>query len=139
MVEYKMDERDGQPKLMEINGRFWGSLQLASDAGLNFPLLLYRLACGEQVLPQLTYRSHVKSRWLLGDLDQLWIRMKSSHKYQGASRKRALINFLRFYEPDLHYEIFRLEDPVPGWYEWREYMAIVLRQAVSRKTEAHAH
>lgn len=28
MVEYKLDERTGVPALMEINGRFWGSLQL---------------------------------------------------------------------------------------------------------------
>ena len=33
MVEFKRDLRDGVPKLMEINGRFWGSLQLAIDAG----------------------------------------------------------------------------------------------------------
>ena len=37
MVEFKHDERDGVPKLMEINGRFWGSLQLAIDAGVDFP------------------------------------------------------------------------------------------------------
>jgi predicted ATP-grasp superfamily ATP-dependent carboligase len=139
MVEYKVDGRDGQPKLMEINGRFWGSLQLANDAGLNFPLLFYRLACGGRVLPQFTYRNYVKSRWLLGDLDQLWIRMKNAHSSQGSSRKRALINFLKFYEPDLHYEVFRFEDPAPGWYEWREYLAFLLRQIVSRKAEAHAH
>lgn len=24
MVEYKVDERSGEPVLMEINGRFWG-------------------------------------------------------------------------------------------------------------------
>ena len=37
MVEFKRDARDGVPKLMEINGRFWGSLQLAIDAGVDFP------------------------------------------------------------------------------------------------------
>ena len=26
MVEFKLDEKDGMSKLMEINGRFWGSL-----------------------------------------------------------------------------------------------------------------
>ena len=37
MVEYKLDERTGTPYLMEVNGRFWGSLQLAIDAGVDFP------------------------------------------------------------------------------------------------------
>jgi predicted ATP-grasp superfamily ATP-dependent carboligase len=37
MVEFKQDERDGIPKLMEINGRFWDSLQPPFDAGVDFP------------------------------------------------------------------------------------------------------
>ncbi len=46
MVEYKIDERTGTPILMEINGRFWGSLQLAVDAGVDFPRLLIECAEG---------------------------------------------------------------------------------------------
>jgi predicted ATP-grasp superfamily ATP-dependent carboligase len=37
MVEYKVDPKSGQTWLMEINGRFWGSLQMAVDAGVDFP------------------------------------------------------------------------------------------------------
>jgi predicted ATP-grasp superfamily ATP-dependent carboligase len=40
MVEFKIDPRDGQPKLIEINPRFWGSLELAIAAGVDFPNLL---------------------------------------------------------------------------------------------------
>src|SRR5205085_6819270 len=40
MVEYKHDLRSGATVLMEVNGRFWGSLQLAVDAGVDFPFLL---------------------------------------------------------------------------------------------------
>jgi hypothetical protein len=36
MVEFK-DDGVNPPCLMEINGRFWGSLQLAIDAGVDFP------------------------------------------------------------------------------------------------------
>lgn len=39
MVEWKVDLRDGRPKLMEINPRFWGSLELAVRSGVNFPSL----------------------------------------------------------------------------------------------------
>ena len=61
---------------MEVNGRFWGSLQLALDAGLNFPYLLYQLAAGEAPeLPPNGYRIGVKSRWLLGDVDNLIARL----------------------------------------------------------------
>ena len=36
MVEFKVERDTGIPRLMEINGRFWGSLQLALDAGVEF-------------------------------------------------------------------------------------------------------
>ena len=38
MLEFKRDARDGVSKLLEINGRFWGSLQLAVDSGVDFPV-----------------------------------------------------------------------------------------------------
>jgi len=46
MVEFKQDA-DSEFRLMEINPRFWGSLPLAIAAGVDFPLLLARLAAGE--------------------------------------------------------------------------------------------
>lgn len=132
MVEFKIDRRDGLPKLMEVNGRFWGSLQLAIDAGVNFPLLLYRLASGENVTPQFHYRVGVKSRWLLGDLDHLLITMKTSGHANGLpqppySKLKALLQFLKLYERDLHYETLRLDDTRPGWFESRSYLRGVLK------------
>ena len=36
MAEFKVDPRDGIPKLMEVNPRFWGSLHLAIISGVDF-------------------------------------------------------------------------------------------------------
>ena len=36
MVEYKRVASQADPVLMEINGRFWGSLALSSRAGMRF-------------------------------------------------------------------------------------------------------
>jgi biotin carboxylase len=132
MVEFKIDQRDGQPKLMEVNGRFWGSLQLAIDAGINFPLMLYRLGCGEDVPAQFGYKVGVKSRWLLGDLDNLFCQLTHSTQSNGfstrpASKFRACMDFLKFYEPNLHYEVWRLSDPNPGWFETKCYVRETLR------------
>ena len=128
MIEFKMDARDGLPKLMEVNGRFWGSLQLAIDAGLNFPLLLYRLACGENVRPEFDYKIGVKSGWLLGDLDQLLIRLtRSGNGLPEGSKLKACAEFVKFRERDLHYEVFRRDDPRPGWFELKSYMREILR------------
>jgi predicted ATP-grasp superfamily ATP-dependent carboligase len=131
MVEFKMDGRDGKPKLMEVNGRFWGSLQLAIDSGVNFPLMLYRLACGENVPAQLRYRVGVKSRWLLGDLDHLLITLRNPAGRNGSaspSKLRAVIQFMKFYEPGIRYEVLRLNDPRPGWFESKTYLQTMLKK-----------
>jgi predicted ATP-grasp superfamily ATP-dependent carboligase len=38
MVEFKRSDRDGRLYLMEINPKFWGSLDLAIQSGCNFPV-----------------------------------------------------------------------------------------------------
>ena len=132
MVEYKFDTRDGEAKLMEVNGRFWGSLQLAIDAGIDFPAIYYRLSCGEDVPPQLEYRAGVKSRWLLGDLDSLVTRLRSSEQqqrlyYSPVSRLRACADFCHFFGKDLHYDVLSIRDLGPGWQELKQYIPLNLR------------
>jgi hypothetical protein len=76
MVEFKRDAASGVPYLMEINGRFWGSLQLAVDAGVDFPALFVRAALGEAVEPVTAYRTGIRSRWWWGDVDHLLARLR---------------------------------------------------------------
>ena len=65
MVEFKVDVRDGRPKLLEVNPRFWGSLHHAIVCGVDFPFLLCRLAMDGDVGRVGEYRIGVKSRSLL--------------------------------------------------------------------------
>ncbi|MBW2390367.1 MAG: ATP-grasp domain-containing protein [Deltaproteobacteria bacterium] len=44
MVEFKVDPARGEPVLMEVNPRFWGSVALAVASGVDFPLLYHRAA-----------------------------------------------------------------------------------------------
>jgi predicted ATP-grasp superfamily ATP-dependent carboligase len=143
MVEFKLDRRDARPKLMEVNGRFWGSLQLAIDAGMNFPHLLYRCAMGEEVPAQFDYKPGVKSRWLLGDLDHLLIKLTHARspngvQYSWGSRLAAGARFLKFYERNSRSEVQRLDDPAPGWYEVKSYVRDGLRRLIPRRREVHA-
>jgi predicted ATP-grasp superfamily ATP-dependent carboligase len=117
MVEYKMEARTGTPYLMEINGRFWGSLQLAIDAGVDFPNLLLALSHGQSPAPITEYRIGVRNRWWWGDVDHLLARfMKSDEELalppDRISRWRALGQFLRRRRGD-HNEILRSDDPKP--------------------------
>lgn len=41
MVEFRIS--NGVPYLMEMNGRFWGSIDLGIRSGLNYPVLLYEM------------------------------------------------------------------------------------------------
>jgi predicted ATP-grasp superfamily ATP-dependent carboligase len=105
MVEFKRDLRDGRPKLMEVNPRFWGSLALAVRAGVNFPLLLVRWARGETMGPRPEYALGVRARWLLpGDL---------LHFFANPNRFRLEPSFFRFREKNLHYDILDPRDPWP--------------------------
>jgi predicted ATP-grasp superfamily ATP-dependent carboligase len=78
MVEYKVDAQSGEAYLMEINGRLWGSLQLAIDAGVDFPALLVACAMGEDFEPVLEYRIGVRTWWEWGDADHLLARLRHS-------------------------------------------------------------
>lgn len=90
MVEFKVDRDSGVPYLVEVNGRFWGSLQLAVDAGVDFPFLTYQLAtAGRLESVERKYSVGVKSRWFLGDLDQLLLRLRKSDAQLGMQIGRA--------------------------------------------------
>jgi predicted ATP-grasp superfamily ATP-dependent carboligase len=69
MVEFKEDPRDGQFKIMEVNPRFWGSLQLPILSGVDFPYLLYKMEMNGDIEPVTKYQIGVRCRWLLpGDI-----------------------------------------------------------------------
>lgn len=127
MVEFKRNDRDGSLRLMEINGRFWGSLQLAIDAGVDFPALVARMAMGETVEPVLSYRVGVRTRWFLGDLDALLAILTRSraclHLPPGhPGRLRALSRILRPWQSGQRNEVMRPDDRGPGWLEIRQWL-----------------
>jgi predicted ATP-grasp superfamily ATP-dependent carboligase len=103
MVEFKYDPRDNQPKLLEINPRFWGSLELAIKAGVNFPYLLYKVVMDEEIEPVMKYKLGVRCRWLLpGDL---------CHFLANPKRFSLQPSFFKFY--GTAYDILSWRDPLP--------------------------
>ena len=122
MVEFKRDAGAGTAYLMEINGRLWGSLQLAIDAGVNFPLLLVQAAMSDDIRPVLSYDVGVQTRWELGDLDHLLTRLRRSPKAlnlppSAPSRWRAVAEFVGGFGPRNKQEVLRLTDPRPFVHE----------------------
>lgn len=101
-VEFKRDERDGEPKLMEINPRFWGTLDLAVRAGIDFPTLAVRLALDGDVEPCFDYRAGLRCRWL------------------DDSNPSSIFDVLRPGRNEV--TDFRWFDPGPQLYRWRGWL-----------------
>lgn len=102
MVEFRLDERDGVPKLLEINPRLWGSLQLAVLSGVDFPYLMYKLATDGDVEPVFDYKAGVRCRWLIpGDF---------MHMVTNPERFSALRGFMARTDGD---DIISIGDPLP--------------------------
>jgi len=122
MVEFKQDSLKDDYKLMEINGRFWGSLQLAIDAGVNFPLMATRIAVKEEVAPITNYKIGIQTRWLMGDLDSLLKRIFANDKNLNLpdkfpGRLKYLLSFLKFWGKRMNYEVLKLDDIKPWLFE----------------------
>src|SRR5437867_4505413 len=66
MVEFR-DDGTGPPCLIEVNGRFWGSLELDVRSGVDFPNLWARVLHGGRVEAPADYQTGVTLRWLWGD------------------------------------------------------------------------
>jgi predicted ATP-grasp superfamily ATP-dependent carboligase len=126
MVELKVDEATGTPYLMEINGRFWGSLQLAIDAGVDFPALLLDAAAGKPLGPLPVYRAGVRSRWWWGEVDHVIARLRRSPAElalpPGAPGRLAAVAELATPRRGDRGEIFRFSDPRPAWRETLDWI-----------------
>jgi len=119
MAEFKVTP-DGKPYLMEVNGRFWGSLQLAIDAGVDFPWLLYQLATGRDVESVNGYVIGVKSRWLWGDFKRLCKVLACSELPPGLRfprRMRSIFQFFNFFDSRTRCEESRWHDLKPLFHE----------------------
>ncbi|WP_334013434.1 carboxylate--amine ligase [Alteromonas sp. S167] len=122
MIEYRV-ARDGTPHLMEINTRLWGSLQLAIDAGVDFPSLLLDGEDGKELTPITNYKKRIQLRWLLGDLDNLYLTLKDPVFSPNEKLKRVL----QFFTPKIFnrkHEVNRLSDLKPFLYELKKYVGI---------------
>ena len=115
MVEFRRAP-DGRAVLMEVNPRLWGSVQLAIDAGADFPALAVALHRGEPI-PTVEPRLGVRTRWLLGDLDHLLIglRRPQIRRQTGRGVARLLLDFLRSFADTSREEILRPDD-------WRPFL-----------------
>jgi D-aspartate ligase len=107
-MEYKRDERDGQFRLLDVNGRTWGYHSIGRLAGVDFPYLLF-----EDQINGLIEASRGKAgvRWirLLTDLPTGFVSI-----LHGQTKVKDYLRSLRQFDEDA---VFSREDPIPGLLE----------------------
>ena len=129
MVEFREDSLTGDVVLMEVNGRFWGSLALPVHAGVNFPYLLYKsMGLGTPYKIE-AYREHLYCRQLSADTKWLW------HMLRGASRHSplpppcgrlvAIVQYMRAFFECWHYDIEWIDDLRPALAFWGHRFKII--------------
>ena len=125
MVEFKDPGGTEAPWLMEVNGRFWGSLPLSIAAGVDFPALLVEWMTGGTPRTPDTYRVGVRCRHLKGDLSYLAAALKGRPRgWDGPFPGRlGAMAAIAPWPGRWHSYNFRLTDPAPGLREAAHYVA----------------
>jgi len=127
MIEFKNDEKDKKLKLMEINGRFWGSLPLAIFAGVDFPYLFFQQAGGiidahdivKNGALTIQCQPNIISRHFLGDCHNLLITLFSKNKMRKILFPKRIVACYAFFAlfTGQKYDVFSLTDLKPFFME----------------------
>ncbi len=108
MVEYKVTSQ-GDPYLIEINPRFWGSLPLAIASGVDFPYMLYLLAIHQDIEPRWSYKRNILARRLImGDLNVFFYYLINSK-----NKSKYIAEYFDFFNENVSYDICSMKDPLP--------------------------
>jgi D-aspartate ligase len=105
-AEFKLDERDGQLKLIECNARFTAADCLLTASGLNLSLFVYNRLTDHPQPPPTSFR--------LGT--RLWYPLRDFLAYRQLNRM-GLLRFYQWVRSILHPQIFpffRWDDPLPS-------------------------
>ncbi len=134
MVEFKVGP--GGPRLMEINGRIWGSLPLAVFSGMDFPARLADLLVNGPPLPlpaapDSSYRVGVKARNLEKDIVWLLAVLIGQRRYPflaAPRRTEALAALPGLFDPRVRSDTFAWDDPRPALAELPKIARNLLRK-----------
>jgi predicted ATP-grasp superfamily ATP-dependent carboligase len=124
MVEYRHDPATDRAVLMEVNGRFWGSMPLAVAAGAGFGRLAHAAAL-QQPLPELQAPlSQLRCRMVATEikrLRRLWLQPRLIVDRQFEVRPMAETGrFLAdYFRPNVRYFVWSADDPRPSWRDLR--------------------
>lgn len=118
LVEFRR-AADGTDWLMEVNGRFWGSLPTAIAAGVDFPLYQWELLNGRTPDVPAGYAVGVRVRWTRGALLRLRERLFEPPAF-GTRRSSKGQELRGFFAEDL------ARDVRSAMWSWREPLPAII-------------
>ena len=134
MVEFRVGD-DGIARLMEINGRLWGSLPLAVASGVDVPWIIYRLALGEDISMSEKCYPGRRGRYLVADINHLMSVLKGKPAgWPGPypARAGAVAGFIGAFFREATYFTWRRDDPAPGFRELMRFLPEVAGRVARR-------
>lgn len=139
MVEFKLGR---EPWLLEINGRVWGSLPLACQAGVDFPYLLAELLTVGELPPEPTppYRVGVRAynlELMLSWIAQVSLGLARHDFLPRPGRARALAGVAGLLDPTQHSDLAGGRDFAPRLAEASRIVRKFSRKLAAAK-EGHA-
>jgi predicted ATP-grasp superfamily ATP-dependent carboligase len=119
MVEYRHDPATGRAMLMEVNGRFWGSLPLAVAAGAGFALLSHAAALGAELPTLLPANERLRCRMVATEvkrLQRLWFapRLIIDRQFRVQPVRETWRFVADFLRPRVRYFVWSADDPRPA-------------------------
>lgn len=135
MVEFRYNSRSRRWVLIEMNGRFWGSLPLALAARIDFPRYLYEMLKHDRREFSGSYRANVFCRnWLL---DAGWVLSnvradKTDPTLSTLPPHRLVAEIRNVFLFREHSDTLTLDDPAPGIEEFARVFARLGTSMLSR-------
>jgi protein-tyrosine-phosphatase/predicted ATP-grasp superfamily ATP-dependent carboligase len=121
MFEFRYNPEMKTWVLIEINGRFWGSLPLPLACGVDFPYYLYQMLVEERREFPKTYRTGLYCRNTSADLQWMANSFFQKDSLDNKKRYSMLRYFIEFGNILLLREkndVFVMDDPLPGIMEF---------------------
>ena len=119
-IEFKLDPRDKQYKLIEVNPRSGNYIILPTYCGVNLPYILYKMVNGETT-PSNIFKEGIRWHHLTSDLVLLLMQI---------AEKNHLFSFLDYFKSFWGRRVFAtfsLDDPAPFKQEIKNILTYVAR------------
>ena len=104
-MEFRLDPRDGEYKLLDVNARTWGYHALGPVAGVDFPRMLFEDQLGKPVEPA------------RAEPGKSWVRLATDLPVGIAGVVCGQLGFRKYLKSILGLNVeavFSVDDPLPG-------------------------